>query len=219
MNQYYFVKDGQRVGPISPEEFALNGVTGETLVWTQGMTDWKAASTIPELAAYLSMAPVPPHYEPESQQKMANDWEHADAPVPPHYEPESQPQPQPQPQPQSYGYGQGGYNQGGYNQGGYGGQMYGAAGQPYTPPPGNNMVWAILSTLFCCLPFGIVSIVYASKVDNLWAMGNQQGALDAKRKSKNWAIASAVSSLVVIILYVILLVVLGVGASSYRGGW
>ena len=23
----------------------------------------------------------------------------------------------------------------------------------------NHLVWAILSTLFCCLPFGIVSIV------------------------------------------------------------
>ena len=29
----------------------------------------------------------------------------------------------------------------------------------------NNMVWAILTTLFCCLPFGIVSIVYAAQVD------------------------------------------------------
>ncbi len=202
MEQYYYVKDGQRLGPIVPEQFAASGVTGETLVWTQGMTDWKAASTIPELAAYLSMAPVPPPYEPEPQPQV---------------------QPQPQPQPQSYGYGQGGYNQGGYNQGGYGGQMYGAAGQPsYTPPPGNNMVWAILTTLFCCLPFGIVSIVYASKVDNLWAMGNHQAALDAKRKSKNWAIAAAVSALVVTILYVILIVVMGVGlagAASYSSGW
>ena len=108
------------------------------------------------------------------------------------------------------------------NQGGYGGQMYGAAGQPaYTPPPGNNMVWAILTTLFCCLPFGIVSIVYASKVDNLWALGNHQAALDAKRKSKNWAIAAAVSAVVVTILYVILIVVMGVGLAgvSHSSGW
>ena len=25
----------------------------------------------------------------------------------------------------------------------------------------NHMVWAILTTLFCCLPLGVVSIVYA----------------------------------------------------------
>jgi hypothetical protein len=26
----------------------------------------------------------------------------------------------------------------------------------------NHLVWAILATLFCCLPLGIVSIVYAA---------------------------------------------------------
>lgn len=31
----------------------------------------------------------------------------------------------------------------------------------------NNMIWAILCTLFCCLPFGIVSIINAAKVDGL----------------------------------------------------
>ncbi|WP_010343070.1 CD225/dispanin family protein, partial [Xanthomonas sacchari] len=28
------------------------------------------------------------------------------------------------------------------------------------PQVSNNLVWAILTTLFCCLPLGIVSIVY-----------------------------------------------------------
>ena len=31
--------------------------------------------------------------------------------------------------------------------------------------PESYLVWAILSTVCCCLPFGVVSIVYASKVD------------------------------------------------------
>jgi len=55
----------------------------------------------------------------------------------------------------------------------------------------NHLVWAILTTLFCCLPLGIVSIVYASKVDGLRAAGDLPGAWDASRKAKNWAIASA----------------------------
>ena len=39
--------------------------------------------------------------------------------------------------------------------------------------PDNYLVWAILSTVFCCLPLGIVAIVKASKVDALWAQGLQ----------------------------------------------
>ena len=34
------------------------------------------------------------------------------------------------------------------------------------PKPDNWLVWAILSTILCCLPLGIVSIIYATKVDN-----------------------------------------------------
>ena len=56
----------------------------------------------------------------------------------------------------------------------------------YTPqqyPPDSGMVWAVLTTLFCCLPFGIVAIVYASKVNNLWMMGYYDGARAAARTS------------------------------------
>ena len=36
----------------------------------------------------------------------------------------------------------------------------------------NHLVWAILTTLFCCLPLGVVSIVYASQVDGRRAAGD-----------------------------------------------
>ena len=62
----------------------------------------------------------------------------------------------------------GGY--GGYGQGSYpGAPSYGQ--QPNGPKPDNNLVWGILATVLCCLPFGIVSIVKASKVDGLWNSG------------------------------------------------
>lgn len=51
----------------------------------------------------------------------------------------------------------------------------------------NNLIWAILSTLFCCLPLGIVSIVYAAKVDGLAAAGDLAGAQEAADKAKTWA--------------------------------
>ena len=59
---------------------------------------------------------------------------------------------------------------------------YPAQPQPVGTKPDSFMVWAILSTIFCCLPFGIASIVNASKVDGLWASGDYNGANEAARK-------------------------------------
>ena len=47
---------------------------------------------------------------------------------------------------------------------------------PAGAPPNNNLVLGILVTIFCCLPFGIVSIIYASKVDGLAMAGDIAGA-------------------------------------------
>ena len=92
-------------------------------------------------------------------------------------------------------------------------------GNPYGPQmpqkPDNYLVWAILSTLLCCLPFGIVAIVKSSKVDTLWYAGNHAEAIQASNDAKKWSILSAVVGLVGGLLYVIfyvILVAIGVGA-------
>lgn len=76
--------------------------------------------------------------------------------------------------------------------------------EPPQIKPGNNLVWAILTTIFCCLPFGIVAIVYASKVDGLWAAGDYAGAYYSAGKAKNWSIIAAACGALGIIVYVIL---------------
>jgi hypothetical protein len=48
------------------------------------------------------------------------------------------------------------------------------------------LVFAILVTLFCCLPLGIVAIVFAAKANSLKAAGDIAGALDAAQKAKVW---------------------------------
>lgn len=58
--------------------------------------------------------------------------------------------------------------------------------------PDSYLVWAILTTFLCCMPFGIVSIVYSTKVDSYWYAGQYSAAYDASHKAKVWAIASAV---------------------------
>ncbi len=55
---------------------------------------------------------------------------------------------------------------------------------PVTIP--NYLVQAILVTLCCCLPFGIVSIVYAAQVNAKAKSGDIQGALDSSGKAKMW---------------------------------
>lgn len=61
-------------------------------------------------------------------------------------------------------------------------------GAGHVPPskPGNNLVPAILVTLFCCLPFGIAAIVFASQVDSKYAAGDYAGAEASAARSKFW---------------------------------
>ncbi len=61
----------------------------------------------------------------------------------------------------------------------------------YTKVP-NNLVLAIISTVCCCLPFGIASIVFAAQVDGFVARGELDKAVVASEKAKNWAIASII---------------------------
>jgi hypothetical protein len=74
-------------------------------------------------------------------------------------------------------------------------------------------VWAILTTLFCCLPFGIVSIVYAARVDSKYNAGDLAGSREASDSARKWAIVSAVSSLVLIALWFGIVLLAAAGSS------
>ena len=54
------------------------------------------------------------------------------------------------------------------------------------PDVSSHLVLAILTTLFCCLPFGIVSIVYAAQVGSKKSSGDYQGALECSKKAATW---------------------------------
>lgn len=67
----------------------------------------------------------------------------------------------------------------------------------------NYLVWAILATVFCCLPFGIVAIVYASQVSSHLAAGNYEAALRSSNTARNWCLAATISGAVYVFLMVI----------------
>jgi predicted secreted protein len=96
---------------------------------------------------------------------------------------------------------------------GYGGQPQGGMPPGGTPPP-NHLVWAILSTLFCCLPLGIASIVFAAQVNSKYAAGDLAGAQESSNKARQFALWATIVGVVIGILYILLVVVLGVAGST-----
>ena len=56
----------------------------------------------------------------------------------------------------------------------------------YLPHVPNYLVQSILVTLFCCQPFGIVSIVYAAQVNGKLAGGDYDGAVETSKKARMW---------------------------------
>ena len=87
----------------------------------------------------------------------------------------------------------------------------GAPGYPVGPPPGpppdNYLVWAILSTILCCLPLGVASIVFSSQVSSKWAIGDYAGALDSSNKAKQFALWSAIAYVIVMVVVVIIYII------------
>ena len=163
MNAYFYIDSrNQQQGPISPERFAENGVTPQTLIWCVGMPDWKPAGTVPELKDFFrpsspaGQAPEPPNpYGPQNE---------ATAPPPPYGNAARQP-----------------YD---YN-------------RPTMPPrPDTYLLWAILSTICCCLPFGIVAIVKAFQVDSFYLKGMYEQAVLASADAQKWCILSLVFGLI-----------------------
>lgn len=71
MKSWFYSESGDQHGPVDQQELARllesNRISTHTLVWTEGMADWKAAGTIDELA--------PSPYAPPSAAPLAEvDW-------------------------------------------------------------------------------------------------------------------------------------------------
>lgn len=60
------------------------------------------------------------------------------------------------------------------------------------PCPPTNLVWAIITTVLCCLPAGIVAIIYAMKVTNKYREGDIEGAKRASEVGAWWCIVSII---------------------------
>ena len=93
-------------------------------------------------------------------------------------------------------------------------------GGPGGSPPDNKLVWSILVTLFCCLPFGIVAIIKSAEVNSKWSAGDVAGANQSAADAGKWikwsVIAWAISAVIGVVFW-ILIVVLAASSSSSSG--
>lgn len=62
--------------------------------------------------------------------------------------------------------------------------------------PDNYLVWSILVTLFCCLPFGVVAIVKSCAVDSAFNAGNSELAQMESAAAKKWCWISLITGFI-----------------------
>lgn len=87
-----------------------------------------------------------------------------------------------------------------------------------TPPPARPKNWlveSILVTILCCLPFGIAGIVYAAGVNSKYDAGQYDAALEASQQAGKWTKIGFFVGIAVIVLYVLGVVVLGIGGAMW----
>lgn len=101
-------------------------------------------------------------------------------------------------------------------------QVYQQSAQAYQQPqqrpvqPSSNMVLAILTTIFCCLPTGIYAIIQSSKVDKLYLSGEYDEAEKAAREAKKWSYIGIVLAVIGWIIYFVFF--MGLGFLAALGG-
>lgn len=214
--KYYIAINGQPKGPFDHHQLLVNGLTATSLVWTEGMSDWAQAQSIPELQELLFGRP---------DLDSANPDEVTAATPPPFNSPAAEAQacnaaPQNPAGNQPHGNASTGGN---YNYGGAYQQSYGN-GQTCPPPqqpmgqggfcPKTWLVESILVTIFCCLPFGVVGIVKASNVESAWRRGDIYGAETASQSAGFWTKLGFWIGLAINILGPLFWVILAVGAGT-----
>lgn len=83
----------------------------------------------------------------------------------------------------------------------------------YTSPPESKhsnlmpktwLVESIIVTFCCCLPTGIIAIIYAAKVENYYRHAMYEQAIKSSQKAQKWVYLSPLFGLIYVILITII---------------
>lgn len=80
--------------------------------------------------------------------------------------------------------------------------------------PSSYLALAIISTILCCLPTGIVSIIYATKVNSAYEDGKYSEANKASKNAKLWGFVSIGIALFGWVVYILIFGLAFLGAMS-----
>ena len=181
--QIWINKNGQQSGPFSIEEVrAMQIDVDSTYVWYEGLDNWILASKSaldftaqpePEPQEEVAEVETPQEAEPVEETAEAEEDKVFIA------EPISKPQEQPVAEEQKPA-------------------EVKCVQCPYMKElqerecPPTNMIWAIISLICCCVPTGVVAIIYASKVRSAYYDGDFRKAEKYSEKAAGWTIAGYV---------------------------
>jgi len=83
----------------------------------------------------------------------------------------------------------------------------------------NHLVKAIISTICCCIPFGIVAIVFAAQVNGKLDSGDYAGAQKASQQANMWGNIAIGVGIVVNILVVVGQILIAAAARQGQPGF
>lgn len=90
------------------------------------------------------------------------------------------------------------------------GRLDGTYVDPIPEPKPTSFLWlAILTTICCCLPCGIVAIVYASRVNDLWYAGQIEESESNSKKALVWSLVGIIGCIVVWAVWMIAIICAG----------
>lgn len=83
MDYYYLDADMRQVGPVSLDDLVAAGVTGDTMVWHEGLEEWAKAGNLPEVVKAMERKARPATPEKPEKPESPESPESPEAPVNP----------------------------------------------------------------------------------------------------------------------------------------